>query len=151
MLTRELIARLPKAELHTHLDGCLRPATMLDLARAAKDAESLGRYMVVNDARNLEDYLKRFDITVALLQTEEAIERVAYEMVEDAAKDWLRYLEVRYCPHLSTHGGLTMDEVVAAEARGFRRGEAEFGVKTGIINCSLRHYTPERSVEVAVS
>ena len=155
MLTPELIARLPKAELHTHLDGCLRPATMLELARAAKvelpakDAASLGRYMVANDARNLEDYLKRFDITVALLQTPEAIERVAYEMVEDAAKDHLRYLEVRYCPHLSTHGGLTMDEVVAAEARGFRRGEAEFGVKTGIINCSLRHYTPERSVEVA--
>src|ERR1051326_1346398 len=104
MLTRELIARLPKAELHTHLDGCLRPATMLDLARAAKvelpakDAESLGRYMVVNDARNLEDYLKRFDITVALLQTPEAVERVAYEMVEDAAKDRLRYLEGRYCP-----------------------------------------------------
>ncbi|PYP41263.1 MAG: hypothetical protein DMD43_06925, partial [Gemmatimonadetes bacterium] len=155
MVTPELIARLPKAELHTHLDGCLRPATMLELARPAKvelpakDAASLGRYMVANDARNLEDYLKRFDITVALLQTPEAIERVAYEMVEDAAKDHLRYLEVRYCPHLSTHGGLTMDEVVAAEARGFRRGEAEFGVKTGIINCSLRHYTPERSVEVA--
>ena len=120
MVTPELIARLPKAELHTHLDGCLRPATMLELARPAKvelpakDAASLGRYMLANDARNLEDYLKRFDITVALLQTPEAIERVAYEMVEDAAKDHLRYLEVRYCPHLSTHGGLTMDEVVAA-------------------------------------
>jgi adenosine deaminase len=128
---------------------------MIELARAAQvtlpstDAETLARFMVVSEARNLDDYLKRFDITVALLQTPEAIERVAYEMVEDAAADHLRYLEVRYCPHLSTHGGLTMDEVVAAESRGFKRGERDFGLATGIINCSLRHYTPERSAEIA--
>ncbi|HLG05863.1 MAG TPA: adenosine deaminase [Gemmatimonadales bacterium] len=155
MLSRELISRLPKAELHVHLDGSLRPETMIDLARKsgvvlpASDAESLRRYMVVTDARNLEDYLQRFDITVALLQTPEAIERVAYEMVEDAVRDNVRYLEVRYCPHLSTHGGMTMEEVVAAESRGFRRGERDFGVRTGIINCSLRHYPPDRSIEIA--
>ena len=70
-------------------------------------------------------------------------------MVEDAATDNVRYLEVRYCPHLSTHGGMTMEEVVAAESRGFRRGERDFGVRTGIINCSLRHYPPDRSIEIA--
>jgi len=155
MLSRELIARLPKAELHTHLDGCLRPSTLIDLARAANvelpstDPDTLAHYMVVREARNLDDYLKRFDITVALLQTPESLERVAYEMVQDAAADGLRYLEVRYCPHLSTHGGLTMDEVVAAESRGFKRGERDFGLATGIINCSLRHYTAERSIEIA--
>jgi adenosine deaminase len=155
MLTRELIVRMPKAELHVHLDGSLRPGTMLELARAARvelpstDPEALRAYMLVSDARNLEDYLARFDITVALLQTPEAIERVAYEMVEDAARDTLRYLEVRYCPHLSTHGGLSMDEVVAAEHRGFERGQRDFGVVTRIINCSLRHYPPDRSIEIA--
>jgi adenosine deaminase len=155
MLTRDLIARLPKAELHVHFDGALRPETMLELARTAGvelpagDADALRRYMLVDDARNLEDDLKRFDITVSLLQTPEAIERVAYEMVEDAARDNLRYLEVRYDPHLSTHGGLTMDQVVAAQRRGFDRGEREFGVPTGIINCTLRHYDPARSVEIA--
>jgi adenosine deaminase len=155
MLTRELIGRLPKAELHVHLDGSLRPETMIDLARKARvelpstDPETLRRHMLVSDARNLVDYLKRFDITVALLQTPESIERVAYEMVEDAARDNLRYLEVRYCPHLSTHGGMTMDEVVAAEHRGFLRGERDFPVRTGIINCSLRHYPPDRSIEIA--
>lgn len=155
MLTRELIAGLPKAELHTHLDGCLRPATMIELARRARvtlpteDPDELGRFMLVNDARNLEEFLQRFDLTVALLQTPESVERVAYEMVEDAARDRLLYLEVRYCPHLSTHGGMSMDEVVAAESRGFRRGERDFGVQTRIINCTLRHYTPERSVEIA--
>jgi adenosine deaminase len=155
MLTRELIARLPKAELHVHFDGALRPETMLELARAARvelpasDPESLARFMLVSDARNLEDYLARFDITVSLLQTPEAIERVAYEMVEDAARDNIRYFEVRYDPHLSTHGGLSMDEVVAAERRGFDRGERDFGIRTGIINCTLRHYDPARSVEIA--
>jgi adenosine deaminase len=155
MLTRELIARLPKAELHVHLDGSLRPKTMLELARQhrvtlpATDPEELYRYMVVSDARNLEDYLARFDITVALLQTPEAIERVAYEMVEDAAKDNVRYLEVRYCPHLSTHRGLSMEEVLLAESRGLERGQRDFGVRTGIINCSLRHYPPDRSIEIA--
>ena len=155
MLTRELIGRLPKAELHVHLDGSLRPRTMLDLARRARvelpasDPEALRRYMVVDDARHLEDYLARFDLTVALLQTPEAIERVAYEMCEDAAADGVRYLEVRYCPSLSRHGGLTLDEVIGAELRGLARGEADFGLTARIINCSLRHYRPEQSLEIA--
>lgn len=155
MLTRELIARLPKAELHVHLDGSLRPETMIDLARRAKvelptvDPAALRRFMLVDNAANLEEFLTRFDLTIPLLQTPEAIERVAYEMVEDAAADHLRYLEVRYCPRLSTKGGLTLDQVVEAERRGLARGERDFGVKTGIINCSLRHYAPEISVKIA--
>ena len=155
MLTRELLARLPKAELHVHLDGSLRPETMLDLARRARvglpasNPEALRRYMVVDDARNLEDYLSRFDLTVALLQTPEAVERVAYEMCEDAAADGVRYLEVRYCPSLSRHGGMTLDEVIEAELRGLSRGAADFGLTARIINCSLRHYRPEQSLEIA--
>lgn len=155
MLTRETIARLPKAELHTHLDGCLRAETMLELARAAgarlpsEDPAALRAHMLVDDARDLEEYLQRFDLTIQLLQTAEAVERVAYEMVADAAADNVRYLEVRYCPRLSCRGGLTLDEVVAAERRGLARGETEFGVRTGIINCSLRHYDPAVSLELA--
>ncbi len=155
MLTPELISRLPKAELHVHLDGSLRPATMIDLARAAKielpsrDPAVLRRHMLVDDARDLEDYIARFELTIALLQTPEAIERVAYEMVEDAARDNVRCLEVRYCPLLSLRLGLTLEEVLTAEHRGFSRGERDFGVRTGIINCALRHHDLQESVEIA--
>jgi adenosine deaminase len=155
MLTRELIGRLPKAELHVHLDGSLRPQTMIDLARKSKvvlpsyEAEPLRRFMLVDDASNLEDYLHRFDFTIPLLQTPEAIERVAYEMVEDAARDHLRYLEVRYCPHLSQRQGLTLEEVMEAELKGLARGERDFGVIARVINCSLRHYDPSISIEIA--
>lgn len=155
MLTRELIGRLPKAELHTHLDSSLRPETMIDLARQAKvvlpsyEAGPLGRFMLVDDAADLQDYLDRFDLTIPLLQTPEAIERVAYEMVEDAARDNVRYLEVRYCPHLSQRQGMTLDEVMQAQLRGLARGERDFGVVARVINCSLRHYDPKISVEIA--
>jgi adenosine deaminase len=153
----ERFVRLPKAELHVHLDGSLRPRTMIDLARMAgvslpvSEPDALRRYMRVDDARNLEDYLTRFDLTVSVLQTADALERVAYEMVEDAARDGVRYLEVRYCPWLSRHRGLSLDDTIRAERRGLLRGEREFGVRTGIINCTLRHFDPARSVEIAES
>jgi adenosine deaminase len=155
MLNRELIGRLPKAELHVHLDGSLRPDTMIALARQARlplpsnEPDALRRFMRVDDAANLEDYLRRFEITIPLLQTPEAIERVAYEMVEDAARDNVRYLEVRYCPHLSRTRGMTLDDVIEAELRGFRRGEQDFGVVARVINCSLRHYDPAVSIAIA--
>ncbi|MGH7524958.1 MAG: adenosine deaminase [Gemmatimonadales bacterium] len=152
---RDFLRRLPKAELHVHLDGSLRAATMIELARQADvvlprhEADSLRQWMLVSDARHLADYLARFEYTIALLQTPEAIERVAYEMVEDAAADGLRYLEVRYCPRLSTQQGLSMDEAVAAEWRGLQRGQRDFGVITRIINCALRQFEPAISVAIA--
>jgi adenosine deaminase len=128
---------------------------MIELARTARvelpaqSAEALARHMLVDDARNLEDYLARFQLTIALLQTPDAIERVAYEMCEDAAGDGVRYLEVRYCPHLSRERGLTLDEVLEAELRGLARGERDFGIVARAINCSLRHLDPARSEEIA--
>jgi adenosine deaminase len=155
MLTRELIGRLPKAELHTHLDAALRPETMIELARGAafelptRDPVQLRRFMRVDDAANLEDYLRRFEYTIPLLQSAEAIERVSYEMVEDAARDNVRYLEVRYCPWLSRRQGLSMERALEAEVAGIARAERDFGVVTRVINCSLRHYDPAVSLEIA--
>jgi len=155
MLTRELITRLPKAELHTHLDSSLRPETMIELARdvgfelPTREPDALRRFMRVDDAANLEDYLKRFDYTIPLLQSAEAIERVSYEMVEDAARDGIRYLEVRYCPWLSRRQGLSMERALEAELAGLARGQRDFGLVARVINCSLRHYDPAVSLEIA--
>ena len=151
MLTRELLVRLPKAELHVHLDSALRPATMVELARHARfplpttDPDALRRFMLVDDAGSLEDYLARFEYTIPLLQTAEGVERVAYEMVEDAARDGLRYLEVRYCPRLSTRGGLTMARRSRRSSAASRGASTTSASSTRVINCSLRHYAPEVS------
>lgn len=146
---------MPKAELHCHLDGSLRPETMLDLAREhdiplpRQDPAELRAYMCADNVVDLADYLHRFDTTISILQTSAALERVAYELVEDASLDGVRYIEVRNAPHLNIHGGLTVDEVIAATLRGLARGEREFGTIARFITCSLRHWNPARSLEAA--
>ena len=138
-IDRELLRRLPKAELHCHLDGSLRPQTMLDLAceqglaMPAHDAESLREYMVVRDARNLEEYLERFEITLSVMQTAPALERIAYELAEDASKDGVRYIEMRYAPVLNVRGGLSLEQAVEAPLRGLERAERELGMRGRVI------------------
>jgi adenosine deaminase len=155
MPEHEWFMRLPKAELHVHLDGSLRPATLLDLARKANvalpanDPGSIRRAFRVDDARNLADYLGRFALTVAVLQTAEALERVAFEMMADASADGVHYLEIRYCPLLSCARGLTLDEVLPAIGRGLRRGAAEYSIRGGFICCTLRHLKPSESEAIA--
>ena len=154
-LTRETIRRMPKPELHVHLDGSLRPATLLELAAEQKvalpttDVGALGRYLHVSDARNLMDYLARFEITLSVLQTPEALERVAYELVEDGAADGVRYMEIRFSPILCTKRGMPLTEAVEAPLRGMRRAEKDFGVRTGLIVCGIRNMSPATSMDLA--
>jgi adenosine deaminase len=154
-LTRELLHRLPKAELHVHLDGSLRPQTLLDLAAEygvkmpSDDAAVLEDYMHVQDARNLVDYLARFEITLSVMQTGEALERIAYELAEDLARENVRYAEIRYSPILNARGGLPLTETVEAPLRGLRRAETDFGIRTGIIICGIRNMEPATSRDLA--
>jgi adenosine deaminase len=152
---RDLLRRLPKAELHCHLDGSLRPQTMLDLAREkgiampAADAESLREYMMVTDARNLEEYLERFAITLSVMQSESSLERVAYELAEDAASDGVRYIEVRYAPVLNVREGLSLEQAVEAPLRGLARAERDHGVVGRVIVTAIRNMSPGVSQEIA--
>jgi len=154
-ITRELLRRLPKAELHCHLDGSVRPQTLIDLGKEygqpmpRSDAEDLREYMIVRNARSLEEYLERFETTLSVMQTAEALERIAYELAEDAARDGVRYLEIRYSPVLNVRRGLALGETIEAPLRGLARAERDFGVMGRVIVCAIRSMSPELSLELA--
>jgi adenosine deaminase len=153
-LTKEALRAWPKAELHVHLDGCLRPQTMLELARAqgvklpADTPEALAKALYVAGAQNLEEYLEKYAITLSVMQTREALERVAYEFVIDAAAENLRYVEVRYSPLLH-RPALTMAQAIEAPLAGARRASGETGMKVGLLLCGIRTMTPASSLELA--
>src|SRR5439155_21981716 len=129
----ELLRRLPKAELHCHLDGSVRPTTLLELGREygvrmpCDDADALRDFMIASDARSLEDYISRFEVTLSVMQTAAALERIAYELSVDAAHDGVRYIEVRYSPVLNLRRGLSLDAVVDAAIRGLERADRDAG------------------------
>jgi adenosine deaminase len=160
----ELIRRLPKTDLHVHLDGSLRLRTLIELARDAKVAlpsetpEGLEELVFRSRYANLAEYLEGFKYTVAALQTPEALERAAYELAEDSQKDGVRYLEVRFAPQLHVHRELDVPAVVRAVDRGLGRATAEFNRRpevaagneprfgAGILLCAMRYFRPEFSV-----
>jgi len=151
----ELLRQLPKAELHVHLDGSLRPETMLELAREQRkpmpesDSEALRDYMHVRDARNLVDYLARFEVTLSIMQTADSLERIAYELAQDLAEENVRYAEIRYSPILNAREGLPLTETVDAPLRGLKRAEEEFGIRTALIICGIRNMDPATSRDLA--
>ena len=155
-ITKDLLHKLPKAELHCHLDGSLRVSTILDLAAHQKvqlpadNQEDLHNILAIKGKmKNLEEYLEIFDITLSVLQTPESLTRVSYELAEDCWNDGVRYVEVRYSPILHTQKGMTSSESVDAVKIGLDQAEKEFGIKTGIILCGIRNISPEVSLKLA--
>jgi adenosine deaminase len=150
------IFRLPKADLHLHLDGSLRADTVLEIAAregidlASRDEASLRKILSPPlDPPSLERYLKAFDVTCAVMQTHSSIRRVARELVEDCAAENITYLEARFCPTLLTLGGLSVAEVIEAVAEGLEEGERSTGTMARQIICALRHRDLREGVELA--
>jgi adenosine deaminase len=146
-LDHDVLQSLPKVLLHEHLDGVLRPKTIIELAKSARyrelpteDPEDLARWFHQGaNQGSLPKYLQGFAHTIAVMQTEEALERVAYEQAEDLSGDGVVYFETRFAPVFHTREGLTHQQVVSAVLKGLERGQKEFGVSPGLIMCAMRN------------
>lgn len=155
-LPLEFFQKLPKTDLHVHLDGSLRLETILDLARIhgvelpSTDPTALRKTMNLGqNCGSLVEYLKAFDVTLRVMQHEDALYRVAYELAEDVAKENVRYMEVRYAPMLHTRLGLKITSVVEAVLAGLRAAHDSLGVESNVIICGIRNISPESSLEMA--
>ena len=151
-----LIEKLPKTDLHVHLDGSLRLSTILDLARAgrielpATEAAPLAAAMNLGkNCGSLVEYLKAFDVTLRVMQTAGALTRIAYELAEDAARENVRYMEVRYAPMLHTQKGLKLTTIIEAVLEGLRAAQDKFGIESQLILCGIRNVSPQSSLEMA--
>ncbi|MGA2623104.1 MAG: adenosine deaminase [Bacteroidota bacterium] len=146
-LSDKFIREFPKVVLHDHLDGGLRPQTIIELAKdigykklPTKDTDKLAKWFQRGARRgSLALYLEGFAHTTGVMQTEEALERVAYEMMEDMHNDGVVYVETRFAPVYHTSKGLHWEEIVTAVLRGLEQGERDFGVKYGLIICAMRN------------
>ncbi len=148
--------RMPKTDLHVHLDGSLRVETILELAREhrialpSETAEGLRAAMNCGvSTGSLVEYLKAFDVTLRVMQTEEALTRIALELCEDAARENVKYMEVRYAPMLHTQRGLTLTKVVEAVLSGLGLARERYGIHAKVIICGIRNISPDSSLEMA--
>ncbi|OMF24858.1 adenosine deaminase [Paenibacillus sp. FSL H8-0548] len=150
-----LLSQLPKVDLHVHLDGSVKPDTLVELAREQgnplqmeSNTELLSHMQVEEHCESLKEYLEKFSFVLPYLQTGAAIERVAYELVEQAANENVRYIEVRFAPQLHRIQGLTNNEVIAHVLAGLQRGEQTFGTIARAIIICLRSHSYEINTEV---
>lgn len=155
MTTESIIKEVPKVLLHDHLDGGLRPETIIELAEQqkykklpTKDPTELSEWFHRGANKgNLIEYLQGFEHTCALMQTKESLERIAYEMMEDMKNDGICYVETRFAPVLHLDKKLHYDDVITAVLNGLERGREDFGVKFGLILCGMRNM--KNSLEIA--
>jgi adenosine deaminase len=146
-LDPQLLSRLPKVLLHEHLDGVLRPRTIIELAKEEKykglptnDPDELSQWFFRGaNQGSLAKYLEGFTHTIAVMQTEEALQRVAYEQAEDLSRDCVIYFETRFAPVFHTQKGLTHQQIVGAVLKGLERARKDFGIASGLIICAMRN------------
>jgi adenosine deaminase len=156
MLDLEKIKKLPKVELHYHLDGSVRPETIIELAEEegielpAKEPGKLAEWFHRGaDRKSLSLYLEGFALTCGVMQTVPALKRIAREALEQLKNDGVVYGEIRFAPILHQEKGLPLEEIVHAVLSGLEEGKQKTGVEFGLILCAMRHQSGEVSMEMA--
>ncbi|GAA0180015.1 adenosine deaminase [Clostridium sediminicola] len=149
------LLHLPKIELHCHLDGSVRPETVIDIA--IKEEVSIPCYNIHSmkdiltaplDCISLDDYLKRFKIPVLVMQSKESLRRIAYELMEDAAKENVKYIEIRFAPILHIEKGLTIEEVIESVLSGIKGAEEKFDIKGNLILSCIRNMPVDYAFDI---
>lgn len=142
---------LPKIDLHCHLDGSVRPQTMIDLAQQqglplpSDDIYEIKSLMIAPETcQNLDEYLMRFELPLSVMQTQANIERISYEVFEDAAQENVKYLELRFAPLLHLRNGLNLDQVIASAIKGMNRAEKRYDIKGNFIVSVIRTMAKDR-------
>nr|WP_263323525.1 adenosine deaminase [Neobacillus sp. Marseille-Q6967] len=146
---------LPKIELHCHLDGSVRPETIIDIAKKegtslpSFDKEEIKRELIAPlDCESLDEYLKRFSIPNLVMQSNENLKRITFELFEDAAEENVKYMEVRFAPLLHTRKGLSVEEIIQSVIDGMKEAEDQFDIKGNIILSCMRTMSVESAFEV---
>ncbi|MDD7388734.1 MAG: adenosine deaminase [Lachnospiraceae bacterium] len=142
-MTQEQLRKLPKIDLHCHLDGSLSLECVRELLGRSVTMEEL---QAEDDCDSLKTYLEKFDLPVSALQTEDGLRRAAYDVVKSVSEENVRYLEIRFAPLLSVNKHLDCERVIGAVIEGLEQGQRDFPVKAQVIACAMRHHPQEESL-----
>ncbi|WP_028862764.1 adenosine deaminase [Psychromonas aquimarina] len=147
---------LPKIDLHCHLDGSLRPQTLMELAKEqgislpSDNLDEIRDMMIAPETcQDLPEYLSRFDLPVSVMQVADALEGISFELFEDAANENVKYLEVRFAPQLHTKQGLSYEEIIEAVVKGMKRAEQQFDIKGNVI-LSMVKFMPSDTIKPVI-
>ncbi len=147
--------KLPKIELHCHLDGSVRPSTIIELANMknidipSKNIDEIKNMMVApKDCKSLDEYLKRFELPGLIMQDEDSLERIAFELMEDASRENIVYIEIRFAPLLHINKGLTTKQVIESVLKGIKKAESIYDIKGNLILSCMRTMSVESSYNV---
>lgn len=148
MIEYEVLKKLPKLELHCHLDGSLS----LEYVRKQLGKEVLlSDLQVAEDCKNLAEYLEKFEIPLKCLQSEESLRMAGYDFIRSVAQENIRYVEVRFAPMLSVHDGMKAERVIQSVLEGLEMGKREYNVEYNVIVCAMRHHPEKQNLEMLKS
>lgn len=145
---------IPKIELHCHLDGSVRPETIIELAKKKEIKipsynldEIKEKLIAPEECDSLDEYLKRFDLPLKVMQDSESINRITFELLEDAVFENVKYIEIRFAPVLHTNGGLSQEEAIKAVEEGILKAEKYFNIEANIIVCCMKHLSEDEAIK----